>query len=161
MKVNIIGLTPFNKFDYQFINPGLTFICSFLKMFGLSSWWLSSHRRFFIFGISFLFWISHWVFCIFLNNISPLSGIVWDRSHIGSLMVHHNIIHWCVIRVWKMLRDYKAPVSLEIKVMKVGLFYVHASYDLQEKRFLITYGGILNISYDETDTLSQEQAHHQ
>ena len=101
LKENIIGFTPLNKFSYQSINLGFTFIFSFLNSLGIKSWWFSSNRRYLDFSVSFLFWISHWGLYSLWRNIIPWSRVAYDSINIFSLIVSHNIIHCCAITVCK------------------------------------------------------------
>ena len=93
LKDNIMWVTTLNNDAYHFINPGFTLICRLLHIFGISFWYFSSHRRWFSFSISLLFWMSHWGLWILWIHSSTSFGVSCDRSQIGSLIVNNNITH--------------------------------------------------------------------
>ena len=111
LKGNFIGFPPLNTFSYHFINLGFTFIWGFLYSFGLSSCCFSSHRHSLIFGIYFLFWMSHWVLCSFWSNIIPWYLFACDIHQTGSLRVNHNIIHCIVVTVIKTAQGWQVISS--------------------------------------------------
>ena len=124
LKGSIIWFTPPGNYAYHFINISFTFICTFLKIFGISSWYLSSHRSYLVFSVSFLFWMSHWGLCGFWSNNSPCYRFTCTRSQIFSLRVKYDIIQCCLFTVFKMIRDDRESVALLIKFMKDGVFFL-------------------------------------
>ena len=127
LKVNTIVLPPLNNFTYHFINLGFNFIYSFIYILCKSSLLLSCHSISFVLSISFLFCIIPWVLWSFWSNSSPLYKFSCDRIHIWSLICNHDMIHCCVVAVWKLIRDERELVALEIKCIKGGVFFFHAS----------------------------------
>ena len=101
MKGNIIEFPPLNNFACHFINLGFIWIYRFLQRFGISSWWLCSHRRYLCFSVSFLCWVSHWVLCGFWIYSSPEYRVACAISYICSLIVNYDRIKCCVITVRK------------------------------------------------------------
>ena len=111
LKLNVIIFPPLNNFPYHFINIGFTFILIFLQIFGLSSWYFSSHRNSFRFITSFLFCTSHWLLCSFWSNKIPWYWVACAIHKIVSLRVNHNIIHCIVIIVWKTAQGLQVIIS--------------------------------------------------
>ena len=90
-------------------------------------------------SVSFLLYTSHWRVCTFLINISHWSRVVCARSQGCSLRVNHNIIHCCVVTVWKTDKEWQGISSTCNWISEgQGIFMLMPSMVCKRRGFLET-----------------------